>query len=63
MYILVVRRYTIKQLNEYMNKIISKNDRAMKERKQVGVIENNGRVGLLWTEWQDGLGKRQMQIR
>lgn len=32
---------------------------AMKERKQVGVIENHGRVGLLWTEWQEGLGKRQ----
>lgn len=32
---------------------------AMKERKQVGVIENHGWVGSLWIEWQEGLGKRQ----
>lgn len=35
MYILVVRRYTIKQLNEYISKIISNNDEC-NERKKTG---------------------------
>lgn len=35
MYIPVVRRYTIKQLNEYINKIISNNDKC-DERKKTG---------------------------
>ena len=40
MYILVVRRYTIEQVNEHLNKIISNRISAIKERKEVGVIEN-----------------------
>lgn len=32
---------------------------STKERKQVGMIENHGGVGLLWTEWQEGLGEER----